>query len=77
MGHLAAEPNELREAVSPGALGKGSPGTEAHSSAKGEEKGLSHPSYPVCLLPKGRKVLRARTKGRGHMGWCHQWWLQL
>lgn len=55
MGHLAAGPNELREAVSPGALEKGSPGAEAHLSAEGEETGLRPPLLLGVLAAEGKE----------------------
>lgn len=55
MGHSAARSNEPREAVSPGALEKGSPGTEAHSSAEGEETGLRPPLSLSVLAAKGKE----------------------
>lgn len=70
MGHLAAGPTELREAVSPGALEKDSPDMGGPPPpAEGTEAGIS---YLVCLLLKGRGVLGAGTKGRGHTGWWQQ-----
>lgn len=65
MGHLAAGTTEPWEAVSPGALEKGSSGIEDTPLQK---KICLGPNLLVCLLLKGGKALRARTKGRGHTG---------
>lgn len=59
MGHLAAGPNELREAVSPGALEKGSSGTENHSSAEGEKIGLRPPLLLSVLAAEGNKSAKS------------------
>lgn len=73
MGHLAAGPTELREAVSPGALEKDSPDMGGPPPLqKGQRQASGHISYLVCLLLKGRGVLGAGTKGRGHTGWWQQ-----
>lgn len=70
MGHLAAGTTEPREAMSPCALEKDSSSIRDTPLQKGEASGQI--SYFMCLLLKGRKVLGARTKGRGHTGWWHQ-----
>lgn len=70
MGHLAAGTTEPREALSPGVLEKDSWSIGGYPVQKGEASGQT--SYLCALLLKNRKVLGARTKGRGHTGWWRQ-----
>lgn len=68
MGHLATGPTELREAVGQGALEKESSDMGGSPLAEGTEAGL-RPHLLFSVLAAERRVLGARTKGRGHTGW--------